>query len=192
MTQKITPRIRRKFLRVIPFGVIFYVTGMIFLFVESAATGNQNLNPESTITLTFPVFIFASIAVFMAGIFIGVIEIFFLQRKFNSYSLVRKVITKFLVYIVSILVILFLTFPIAASIESGESYFSTTIWSRTTTFFGSVTFISTIVQLGFSLLLCLIYSSVSENLGSHVLINLSFFTILFDRKNDFRTNGTSI
>jgi adenylate cyclase len=65
-------------------------------------------------------------------------------------------------------------FLIAASIELKVPFFSKQVWDKYVTFFFSITHISTLVQLGFSLLLSLIYSEVSENLGQNVLYN--FFT----------------
>ena len=67
-----------------------------------------------------------------------------------------------------------LTFPIAASIESGIPIYDKSISKRLGQFLSSVTFLSNVVQLTASLLLSLLYSAVRENLGHHILFN--FFT----------------
>ncbi|NNF34724.1 MAG: adenylate/guanylate cyclase domain-containing protein [Saprospiraceae bacterium] len=174
MPFNISHKTRRNIFRIIPFGVIWLVVGTLFLFSESVATGNQNRNPDTDITLTVPIFIFASLAVFIVGIVMGIIEMIILERRFSRYSLTKKIIYKSLIYIGFIIVIIGITYPIAASMELGIPITSGEIWDKASLFFWSLTFVSTIVQTSFSIFLCLVYSAVSENLGQHVLFN--FFT----------------
>lgn len=174
MSIHISHKTRRNIYRIIPFGVIWLVIGSLFLFSESVATGNQNRNPDTDITLTVPIVIFASLAVFIVGILMGIIEVIILERRFSRYSLAKKIIYKSLIYIGFIIAIIGINYPIAASMELGIPITSREIWDKAYQFFWSLTFVSTIVQTSFSIFLCLIYSAVSENLGQHVLFN--FFT----------------
>ena len=171
MAMQLTPKLRRNLSRIFPFGIIWLVNGWVFLFVEHAATGFENLTPSTSITVTFPILIFASIAVMLAGLLLGTIEIGYLEKQFSNYSLSRKIVYKLLCYLLFMLIILLITFPLAASIESGLSLLDQQIWTKMGRFLTSLTFQSTLVQLSFSMLLSLLYSAISENLGHQVLLN---------------------
>lgn len=174
MLFKLTPKIRRKAFRILPFGVIWFTSSMVFLFVEQTATGYQNLDPSTAVTVTFPVLIFASIAITFVGFIVGFLEIVVLEKVFRPFSLGKKIFLKLLTYLLLFLFILTWAFPTAASIESGVPIYDERILKRLRQFFLSITFISTVVQLTASLLLSLLYSAVSENLGQQILFN--FFT----------------
>jgi DNA-binding Lrp family transcriptional regulator len=88
------PKAKRNLKRILPFGIIWLVLGWVFLLAETAATGNQNMNPDTAITLTLPVFIFASIAVFIAGLLVGLIEVTLLEKRFRHYSLGARIVQK--------------------------------------------------------------------------------------------------
>ena len=60
--------------------------GWVILFVQEAATQNQNLTPSSAITVTPAVFVFASIAVTLVGLLVGAIEVLWLSNLFNKKS----------------------------------------------------------------------------------------------------------
>jgi adenylate cyclase len=168
------PKAKRNLKRILPFGIIWLVLGWVFLLAETAATGNQNMNPDTAITLTLPVFIFASIAVFIAGLLVGLIEVTLLEKRFRHYSLGAKITYKLLIYLLIMLAIISITYPIASSIEFGTGFSDPRIWKKMGQFFGSLVFFNTMVQMAFSLLISLIYTSISENLGHHVFLN--FFT----------------
>lgn len=169
-----SPKVKRNLSRIVPFGIIWLVIGWIFLLSETIATGNQNLTPDSAVTVTLPVFIFASIAVTLAGLLFGIVELVFLEKRFRYYSFARKVIYKFLIYLFFTNLIIVITFPIATSIEQGLSILDQQVWIKTRQFFLSLVFVNTIVQLSFHILISLLYAAISENLGHNVFVN--FFT----------------
>lgn len=150
------------------------ITGWVFLFVELAATNYQNLHPDSAITLTWPVFIFATVAVTTVGLLVGTIEMVWTEKRFRAYGLGLKVLYKSLLYLLFVMGILLITYPIAAMLELDVPISDVAVWDKTRRFFLSITFLSTLVQLSFSLSLSLLYAAISENLGHQVLKN--FFT----------------
>ncbi|QCK14198.1 adenylate/guanylate cyclase domain-containing protein [Mangrovivirga cuniculi] len=170
----LNPKQQRNLHRIIPFGIIWLITGWIFLLVESLATENQNPQSDSVINLTLPVFIFASIAVTLAGILVGITELILLEKRFKNYSFLKKVTYKFFIYLALMLGIIGLAYPIASAIEMERSLFDPKIWFRTLIFFQSIVFLNTMIQLSFQLILSLLYAAISENLGHQVLLN--FFT----------------
>jgi len=165
-------RLKRNITRIAPFAIIWLVTGWVFLLIEVAATGNENPNPDEAITLTLPVFIFASLSITIVGLLVGTIELIWLEKRFSRFSLGKKIVYKLLIYMVFMLVMILVNYPIAASLELGLGVTDEAVWQKLSQYLLSVTFISTIVQLSFSLLLSLLYAGISENLGPGVLLNL--------------------
>jgi adenylate cyclase len=168
---KVTPKLKRNLARIFPFGVIWLITGWVFLLTEELVSGHRNLNPETAVNLTLPVFLFASIAVATVGWLVGLTELVFFEKRFRNYGFSKKVALKFLIYLLVMLVVMMVTFPIAESIETGLPIYHGQVINKTGSFFGSLTFLNTALQLSFQLLLSLIYSAVSESLGHQVLLN---------------------
>lgn len=168
----LSPKHQRNLARIIPFGLIWLITSWVFLLNDLTLSRSQNLNPETDITLTQPVLIFASISIAMVGLLVGTIEMVLIEQRFRNFSLGRKVLYKFALYFSLMLLIIGLTYPIASGLELGLPPWHSAVWEKMYRFAGSVTFANTLLQLAFSLALSLFYAAVSENLGHHVLLNL--------------------
>lgn len=136
------------------------------------ATGNQVANPEADIELSLSVFLFANAAVAVIGCIVGFIEVVWLERLFYNQSFAKKLVFKFFIYSTFLFLAILLVYPIAASIELDTSFFDAKVWVKLSKFLQSISFISTIVSLCFSLFLSLIYAGISENVGYRVFINL--------------------
>ena len=174
MPVHLSPRSKRNLARIIPFGVIWLVVGWYDLFVDAVATGNQNLKPSTDITLTLEVFIFASVAVTITGLLVGTIEVLWLGSLFVNKPFWKKICYKTAFYAVFLVVVILITYPIAAGIELGVSPFDESVLKKLTNFLLSIDFVSTMVSISFSLFLSLFYAGISENIGQKVLSN--FFT----------------
>ncbi|MEQ6166275.1 MULTISPECIES: adenylate/guanylate cyclase domain-containing protein [unclassified Ekhidna] len=175
----LSPKQKRNISRIIPFGIIWLVTGWVLLLAETVATGNQNLNPDSAVTVTLPVFIFASLAITAVGLLIGLIELVVLEKRFRHYSFARKVGYKFIFYLALMLILQVILFPIASALDLGVSLFDKIVWEKTVLYFQSLVFVNTMFQLSFHLILSLLYAAISENLGHQVMFN--FFTGKYHR-----------
>ncbi len=167
-----SPKWQRNIRRIFPFGLIWLVTGMLFLFVESVANRGVNPNPATDITVTPSVLIFAFIAITILGWIVGFFEMVILNNLFRRKTFLGKVFYKFLLYGSIMLTTMILAFPLAASIETGLPMTDPTVLARLRNFLTSLTFASTLVQLAFSLLLSFIYSGLSEHVGHRHLFNL--------------------
>lgn len=168
---KLSPKVRRNINRVIPFGIIWLLIGWVSMLVETAAMGTAFPNSNTIINLTLPVFIFSSIAVLMVGLLVGFLEMVWLENLFRKRPFPVKVLYKFGVYTAFLLIIISITYPLAASFESNRSILDSKVWRKFFNFLLSVTFFSTLLQMSFSLLVSLIYAAISENLGHAVLVN---------------------
>ena len=160
--------------RILPFGIIWLITGWAFLWSEYAIIGDVGNTPESAIRITPVIVVFASISVFAIGCLVGILEARFINRLFAKKSFPKKVFGKFFMYGILMFILMFVFYMLAASIEMKTSVFSISVWNQYLVFFFSITHISTAFQLLFSLLLSLIYAEISENVGQNVLLN--FFT----------------
>lgn len=167
----LSPKARRNIARIIPFSVIWVVTGTVFILVESAAMGTFNPESETIISLTWSIFAFAMLAVAIVGFLVGTVELLFLENLFRNESFSKKIIYKFGIYTLLMMIIISITYPIAASMEMNLSFFNKQVWEKYAGFLASETFLSTLLQMATSLFLCAIYTVISENLGHNVLVN---------------------
>jgi adenylate cyclase len=168
------PTTKRNIKRIIPFGVIWLVSGWVFLIVESAASENFQQLPSTSIRMDFQIFFFSSIAMTAVGLLTGIIELKYLDRAFSKKRFVTRFLGKFLVYTLLFFIVVLMTFPIAASLELNVGLFNPRVWERYIDFFYSMSHLSTGIQLATALLLSLFYSEISEFIGQNALI--SFFT----------------
>ncbi len=170
----IRPRTKRLSRRLLPFGLIWMLSGWVFLLVEYAATAGFDQLPATAIQMDGRIFIVSSLAVFSAGVLTGWIELKYLDRWFGGQRFVRRMLYKLLVYTLIFMVLILLTFPLAASLELDTSPTDPRVWQKYLDYFTSLTHLSTGLQLGVGLMLSLFYSEISDFMGPNVL--LSFFT----------------
>ncbi|MEL7005996.1 MAG: adenylate/guanylate cyclase domain-containing protein, partial [Bacteroidota bacterium] len=85
------------------------------------------------------------------GFLIGAIEIIVLERRFRNHKLYSKILYKTLIYLTVMLLVIGITYPIAASIEAGTSVLDVEVWSKMGRFLLSLTFLNTLVQMAFAL-----------------------------------------
>ena len=169
-----SPKFKRNVSRIVPFGLIWLLTGWMFTLSEALLPKNQGVNSAVDINLTLPVFLFAAFSLTSLGLLVGTLETLVLQKRFLGYSFLRKTIFKFCIYMAIMFLAISITYPTAVAIESNSNVSSSEIWRQTGDFLLSPLFFNALLQLSFSLLLSLLYSAISENLGHNVLLN--FYT----------------
>ncbi|MBL86485.1 MAG: adenylate/guanylate cyclase domain-containing protein [Winogradskyella sp.] len=167
----LSPKHKRLLSQSLPIAIIWLITGWVFLWTEQSIIGQKEHTPDSAISLTPKVFLFASLSVTIIGFLVGFIEYRFINTLFKPYRFVIKLLGKFLFYVFFMEIIVFVTFIVAASIEQNISIFSNEVWEKYLLFFNSITHATTLIQLAFSMLLSLFYVEVSEHLGHSVLTN---------------------
>ena len=168
---RISPNTKRNFFRIIPFAIIWLVSGYVFLITELLITNFKNLNPDAEINLDGNVFIFASLSLMLIGSLVGFIELVILEKRFKYYSFWKKILYKLLIYLSLMFLIIVVTYIIASSIELGKSVADPEVWDKFNRFLNSNVSISTGIQISFQLIISLIYAAISENLGHNVLFN---------------------
>ena len=166
-----TPKLKRNISKIVPFGIIWLLFGLIFLFVEYAAIQDCAYAPSGAISLDYKVFTFAILAVTFVGFFIGIIEVLFIKSFFAKRSLLTKMLGKFFIYTLFLFLIIGITYPIAASIELQLGVFDPRIWNKFFGFINSITFLSTGFQMLISLIASIFYTEISDHIGRGVFIN---------------------
>ena len=81
---KITPKAKRNISRITPFAIIWLLSGWIADITEIGVTRNQNLNPDTDISFTIPVLIFASLANVLVGLIVGILEVVYLEKRSSN------------------------------------------------------------------------------------------------------------
>lgn len=168
---KITPKAKRNISRIIPFAIIWLLIGWIIDITVFDVTRNQNFNPDTGISFTIPVLIFASLANILVGLIIGGLEVVYLEKRFSNRTLSAKFFYKFLIYLSLFIIIIVVFFPVASSLETGISLLEADAWQKLGRFLISISFLTTLFHLSVKLMVSLIYSAISENLGHHVFLN---------------------
>lgn len=157
--------------RILPFGLIWLVLSWFILLIETMATGHENYRPETDITVTWDIFLFASLAVFVVGLAMGAVEVLWLGKLFKSKGFGIKILYKTGFYLIFMLAINLITYPLAASIEMDVPIFDDRVLTKLSNYLGSLTFLSTMVSLAFSIFVSLLYAGISDHLGHDVLLN---------------------
>lgn len=168
------PKIKRNVLRIIPFGLIWLLSGWVYGLVEYAASGISDQAMSTRIEMDPEIFIFSSIALISVGLLVGIIELLYLNQVFIKKSFTKKILYKSFFYLLLLLLITSITYPIAKSMELDTTVLDGQVWDEFKDYLTSITHLSTSVQLVTALLVSLFYSEISDNIGHGVLMN--FFT----------------
>ncbi len=171
MLKALSPRTRRDLLRILPFGIIWFLFSQIFLLSDYAAVGNFTDVPDSAIQLAPDIYFFAVFAVTVVGLLVGTVEVRYLNNRFAHQSFSRKILYKTLFYSFLLFLVTVTTFPIAAAMELDTGLLDARVWDKLTAFLGSKTYLGTVVQLATMLGVSLFYAEISEHMGPRVLTN---------------------
>jgi hypothetical protein len=83
----LSPKAKRNLSRIIPFGIIWLLSGLVFLVVERAARGDFTGQPSTGIEMNWQIFIFSSLAITIVGLLVGLIEVVYLNNVFFQKEL---------------------------------------------------------------------------------------------------------
>jgi hypothetical protein len=86
----LSPKAKRNLSRIIPFGIIWLLSGLVFLVVERAARGDFTGQPSTGIEMNWQIFVFSSLAITVVGLLVGLIEVVYLNNVFSKKSLTQK------------------------------------------------------------------------------------------------------
>lgn len=168
----LTPRIKRAVYRIIPFGLIWFVFGAIYLLLEKGIVGDLDYYPSTGNPYDFENNTLISlILITISGFLVGAFEVLFLNKLFIKSGFGRKIVLKILVYGVTMIAFLVMLTIIVNSIELETNVFDPQVRANLWTFLSSFTFWSVELYIAAIVGVSLFYAEVSDNLGQSVLHN---------------------
>ena len=168
----LTPKVKRNITRIIPFGIIWTIFFSAQIINDLTLNRNQIISDGGDVALTPGVAVFALIASFFSGLIIGIFEVLIFEQRFRKFSFFTSIFIKLSIYLIVFVLLILVLYPMALAIESNEALYSDGTGDRVMLFLSSLSFLNTMVQLGFALFLSVIYSAVSENIGYNQLRDL--------------------
>jgi adenylate cyclase len=167
---RLSPEVKLNVVRILPFGIIWFLFDLVFTISDYTARGNFEDFPEAAVQVGLGILIFGSIAVTIVGLLVGTVEVIYLNRRFATKTLLQKVAYKTLFYAVLLFGVIVVTFPIAVSMELDTNLLDGVVWERLGAFMFSTSLLSTVVHLATMLVASLFYSEISEYMGHGVLV----------------------
>ncbi|MEM1272038.1 MAG: adenylate/guanylate cyclase domain-containing protein, partial [Bacteroidota bacterium] len=166
----LSPSAKRNIVRILPFGVIWFMFDQIFFISDYSARGGFEDVPDTAIRIDLGILIFGSVAVTIVGLLVGAVEVLYLNRRFANKTLAQKVVYKTLFFSALLLGAIVITFPVAVSMELDTSLLDGVVWERLGAFMFSTSLVNTVIQLSTMLGASLFYSEISEHMGHGVLV----------------------
>jgi len=169
----LTPNQKRNISKIIPFGILWLVFGLLYAILERGLIGDLKFYPATKNAYDFGNSIIVdTIGPFIMGLIMGTIEVLYLSKVFKKQSFGVKIIVKNLIYLVSIIVFLILLTFAGNSMALGLPPFHPDVIESMSSFlFTSFVFWSIVLYIGAMIAFTLFVSEISDNVGQGVLIN---------------------
>lgn len=166
------PVIKRKIRQILPYGIIWFIAGMVYTLLERGLLGSSGQYQSTGNPYNFSrnLMITPFAALFM-GLLMGILETIYLNRRLNQYTLGKKILYKSLIDLSVILVFIVVTTLIANSLELGVSLLDEKVINFLTAFLGNYAFISVSLYMVLIIVITQFYMEVREYIGPSVLAN---------------------
>jgi len=116
----LSPKTRWNLSRIIPFGLIWFVTSMVFLASDDLAIGDNPVM-EGGLRPNEGIFLLAGASSLFIGLMVGVLEMVFVNHLFAQMNLWKTFVGKFLLYFFLFTIVIALLFPMAVALELKSS-----------------------------------------------------------------------
>ncbi|HUR30267.1 MAG TPA: adenylate/guanylate cyclase domain-containing protein [Saprospiraceae bacterium] len=168
----INPLRKRKYIKILAFGLIGLIFGTVYAFIEKGLLGHLDHYPSTGNPYNFYQNSLSTIIQSgVMGIILGSTEVLLLDKFFSKSSFVVKFFFKSLIYISAILICVALFSVLSSSIVLGISLFNPVIFRNMLAFFTDVGFWSIMLYTGIIFSFVIFLSEMSDHLGQSVLKN---------------------
>ena len=169
---QISPKNRRNIYKILPFGLFWAASGMIYSLLEKGLLGDLDYYPSTGNSYEFTNSIFyTTIGSSIMGLILGSGEILFLSKYFSQRSFGAKIVIKTVLYLISIcLFLITISFILNSSILD-LPFYDPVVVNSAFSFFSDFVFWSIIIYMGAIINVTLFISEVSDNLGQGILMN---------------------
>ena len=175
-----SPKTKRYILRIIPFGMIWFIFGIIYLLLEKGLLGDSQFYPSTGNPYEFKGnFIVITIFTTLLGLLAGTFETLYINKLFAKNSFGVKLLKKTIIYVLIIITFLLTTTATANMIELKTNLLDVEVWKNVNAFILSLAFWGVILYMAAIIVVSLFYAEVSDNIGQNVLFN--FFTGKYHR-----------
>ncbi len=166
----LSPKSKRRYLQIIPFGIISMVFSILYSLIEKGILGDHPIYPSTGNPYHFSLFATALFA-FIFGLIIGSIEVLYLSKKFQKSSFIYKIVFKGFIYFLLTTVFTILVAGLANAFELKLPPWNEIVLNNSMNFIKSFAFWSVELFVSSGILLCLFYIEVSDNIGQGTLLN---------------------
>ncbi|HET7002185.1 MAG TPA: adenylate/guanylate cyclase domain-containing protein [Puia sp.] len=170
-----SPQTRITIKRIIPFSLIWLMFALVYSLIEKGLLGNLNKYPSTGNPYHFgKSILITGLTAWVLGLFMGTVEILLFDKVFPKTSLLKKILYKTAIYIVTIISFLMIITVIYNAVEFRTSVFDKSVWISFWIFFSNFSFWSTELYIAITIGISLLYHEINQNLGQGILNN--FFT----------------
>ena len=168
----LSPKHKRNLSRIIPFALIWLFFGVIYSLLEKGIMADLKVYPATNTIYNFnESFPLTTIGSFLVGLFIGTLEVVYLNRIFNRFNFGVKIFLKTIIYLIIICVFLISLSLIVNSRLLGDGVFTPLVLQSVEYFVRDFAFWSVAIYIGSIVLISVFFLEVSDNLGQGVLKN---------------------
>ena len=168
----LSPKTKRNISRIIPFGLIWLLFGLVYALVERGILGKLDYHPSTGIHYAFEISLLFAPFYALVGLIIGTIEVLYLNDLFINRSFGQKILYKILIYALMNFVFTVIAFSIGTALELHTNLFDPSVWNRVGIFLTNFAYLSVEIYTALALGVSLLYFEVSENIGQGVLRNI--------------------
>ena len=168
----ISSRTKNATSRILPFGIIWFVSAIVYTLVERGILGGLNYYPSTGNPYDFKSnLVITSVMALIVGLFLGTVEVLYLSALFSKRSFIQKILVKILIYFAMIVAFIFSLSVIANAIQLNVSLTHRMAWMNAWLFFSTFSFWGVGIFVAYGMTVTLFFAEVSGNLGAGVLNN---------------------
>jgi adenylate cyclase len=169
---QLSPIQKRNFGKILSIGMLWFVFGLIYIFLERGILGNLKYYPSTGNPYQFTSSIFTtSSGSLLMGLIVGAIEVLYLNKKFSKTAIGVKILLKTIIYLFTLCTLLIAVTFLGNSFLMGISPIDAAVYETVARFYVSFAFWSVVIYMGTILIVGLFLFEVSDNLGQGVLKN---------------------
>lgn len=170
-----TPTQKTNFAKILPFGIIWGLFGLLYALLEYSVLGGTDVYPHTQNPYDFySTLPLITTSCLIMGLFFGTMEVVLLKRIFHKRPFHQKIIFKTIITLVFILVLLLVLAGLIKSTSMNLSILHTDVLNSVVAFSSRSAFWITVIYGAIITILSLFVNEVSNYLGGKVFNN--FFT----------------
>ncbi len=169
---KLKPSLIRKLFKIMPFGLIWGLFGLLYVLIEYGLLGDSKIYPSTQNPyLSASSLMLTPIGSSLLGLLLGTIEVVFLNNLFAARPFWQKIFFKTVFYLVAIITLLIILTLFTNSIALSLPFFHADVINSVLQFFLNFAFWSIVIYGAFIAMITLFVHEVSEYLGGNIFNN---------------------